>query len=184
MRLEIHQQFAKTGLQIKSPQMKIDQKPDQFELQQVPGQLKINSKPAQVKIDMNKARADLNYRNHKLYGKKIVQEARQTALKGIKRRSQEGDQLAAIEKNNKPLIAQAKKSLKDKKKEIGLKWKRGAEIKVKPGKQKIKYESPDLDGIKLDVESSWPETDLKWGKVETYLKQKAKLDTQVIDRKL
>ncbi|GAB6138164.1 DUF6470 family protein [Halanaerobaculum tunisiense] len=183
MPLKINQQFAKLGLQIKDPQAKVNQKSGQFKLEQIPGKLKINSKPVQVEIDLSKARADLNYKDHKLYSKEIAQEGNRTALQGIARRAREGDQLAAIEKEGKPIVQQAKKSLQEKKQKIGLKWKRGAEVNVKSGNQNIKFKPQDSDGVKLESTPDQVKVDLDWGRVKAYQQQKPKLEIRAVDVK-
>ncbi|ADL11799.1 DUF6470 family protein [Acetohalobium arabaticum] len=184
LRLEINQRLAKIGLRTTPPQTSVKQKPAEVKQKTVNGELKIESKPVKVKIDQKKARAALNYKHYKIYGKDIAKRGKQTALKAIAEYSSQGDQLARIEKKGKPLIAQAKKNAYGDKKKVGLKWKPGPEISVTPGQQDINFEVKDLNGIKLDTEPNWPQIDLQWGKVEAYQKQKAELEIKAVDKKV
>ncbi|AGB42148.1 hypothetical protein Halha_2274 [Halobacteroides halobius DSM 5150] len=181
MRLKINQQFAKIGLQIKPPQIKVRQTPGKFKLQQIPGKLKINSKPTKVKVDMTQARADLNYKTQSAYSRQLAKQGQQAALKSIAEYAKEGDKLAAIEKGGKPLIQQAKKNSQNKKRKVGLRWKRGADVKVKVGKQEIEFKKQDFDGVQLNSQPSWPKVDLDWGKVKVYQQQKPKLEIRAVD---
>ncbi|SJZ44223.1 hypothetical protein SAMN02745118_00859 [Selenihalanaerobacter shriftii] len=181
LRLEINQRFAQIGLRERKPRMNLQQKDADFKLKQVPGDLKISSKPAKVEIDQTKALADLNYQTPKNYSKKIARKGQQAVLRGIAQYTQEGDQLAAIEKGGKPLIRQAKQRIYEKKRELGLKWKRGPEIKINPSKQNINFKVNELDGIEVNSKPNFPKVNLQWGKVEVYQKQSSNLEIRAVD---
>ncbi|KXS41263.1 MAG: hypothetical protein AWU54_1692 [Candidatus Frackibacter sp. T328-2] len=182
--LRINQIFGQIGLQQKDPQTSIEQKPADISLTQKPGRLSIKSKFTKVKIDQSKARADLNYKNHRIYSKEIAQKGRRAALKAIVTYAQEGDQLAAIEKGRKPIVSQAIKHAYGSQKKLGLKWKQGPEYRVVPGRQNIRFKVNDLDGIDFKVKSNRPKVEMQWGKVEVYQNKQPRLEIKVVDTKI
>ncbi|SDC72558.1 MULTISPECIES: DUF6470 family protein [unclassified Candidatus Frackibacter] len=182
--LRINQIFGEIGLQLKDPQTSVEQRPANISLTQKPGRLSIKSQFTKVKIDQTKARADLNYKNHKIYSKEIARKGHQAALKAIAIYAQEGDQLAAIEKGGKSIVSQAIKHAYGNQKKLGLKWKQGPEYRVAPGRQNIRFKVNDLDGIDFKVKSNRPKVDFQWGKVEVYQNKQPRLEIKVVDTKI
>ena len=177
--LRINQQFGKLKLNIKPPDMKLqtDTKAD-FQIQKQDGRLKIDTKYAKVDINYDQTRAVLNDRTQPMYSKKIAQEAYQKSVEGIKRYARQGDQLARIENKGNPLISQIKSNSQDEKKELSLKWKPSPEINAQKGGVEIDYTPAKL---KIESQSSWPKTDLDWGKVEGYLDPEPKFEVEAVD---
>ena len=179
--LRINQQFGKLRLNIKPPEMNLqtDTKAD-FKIQKQDDNLQIETKHAKVDINYDQTRAVLNDRTLPMYNKKIAQEAYQKSVEGIKRYARQGDQLARIENEGNPLVSQIKSNYKDDKRELSLKWKASPEINVQQGGVKMNYTPGKL---KVESQSSWPKSDLDWGKVEGYLDPEPKFEVQAVDVK-
>ncbi|MBM7623032.1 DUF6470 family protein [Sporohalobacter salinus] len=183
MRISIKQKSGQIGIESTAPQTEVKQQSADYNIKQLSGKLTINTQASKVEISYKAARADLGFKNYKDYSKEIVKQAHKIAFQAIAKYARQGDQLARIEAGGKPLITQAKQNAYDKKKEIGLKWKRGPKYKVTSGKQKIKFTPKDLDGVKLNSKEHWPQIRSEWGNVDIYQRKKPQFEINLIDKK-
>ena len=179
--IHIEQQPAKTGLQIKDPQMKLKQSKSTLDIKQDVGNLNIKRDVVEINVDNYPPRYDLGYKNSKDFIKDFAREGKKTARKAIGQYVRQGDQLMKIENKGKPLIKQAEQSLKPDKKEIGLRWKRGPKIKVKPHKLKVKYK-PNYPSVKSSMGAV--NSNLDWGKVKVSMDQYNKLEISLTGNRL
>ncbi|MGM0370367.1 MAG: DUF6470 family protein [Bacillota bacterium] len=181
MVVRINQVPGQLNLNITPPKLNLQTKPKaNFEMSKKPGRLEIKTRDAKVEISTRQARAALNHKFHKIYSKDIAQQGYQEVMQGIAKYAQQGDQLSRIENKGQPLISQAKSNSEDPKREIGLKRKPGAEVKITPGDVQMNYNEGQLN-VKFD--SFWPQGELDWGKIESYLEPKPQLEIETIDVK-
>ena len=179
--LEVNQTSGRLNLNIKPPNMSLQTKHDaDFSINKRDGKLKINTKDAKVEISTREARAFLHHKFYKIYSKDLAQKGFQDSMQGIARYAKQGDQMARIEKEGKPVISQAKSNSEDPKREIGLRSQPSAEIKSSPGEVKTDYTRSE---ISTDSKSHWPQGKLDWGKVEMYLNPEPKFEIQAVDVK-
>ena len=179
--IQINQQSAKIGLKIKQPEMSLKQNKSTVEIKQETGKMKIKKDIVEVNVDNYPARKDLGYKNTEDMSKSFAQQGKQAVMNSIKRYASQGDQLMKVEKKGKPIITQAKQKTKQDQKEIGLRWKRGPRISVKPHKLSMKYK-PNYPSIKAKMGSV--ESNLGWGTVKATIDQYNKLDISLTGNSL
>lgn len=181
MNVRINQVSGQLKLNITPPKLNLQTKSkSDFEMNKQPGRLEIKTRDAKVEISTRQARAALNHKFYKIYSKDIAQKGYQSVMQGIAKYAQQGDQLARIENKGQPLISQAKSNSEDPKRELGLKRKPGAEVRITPGDVQMNYSK---DQLNINFNSFWPQGDLDWGKIESYLDPKPQLDVETIDVK-
>lgn len=176
VQLEINQSFAKIGMDIKEPELKLSKSKGEMSLDKGPGEQSIKKKDSKVNIDNYPAEYDLGYRNYKDFMKDFSQKGKKTALSQIAKYANEGDQLMRIESGGDPIVFQAKENSKSIEKDIGIRWKRGPSISVSKDQLDINYNPKNLKGNYTESNVS---SELNWGRVNTYLKQKANLEINV-----
>ena len=166
----------KIGMNIKEPKTNISKQKSNLDVSQQPGDMQINENMVKVNVDNYPAHYDLGYKNYKDFSSENAQKGKQSVLTGIAKYARQGDQLMRIENGGKPLLSQAKAENKPENKEVTLGWKRGPEINVKKPNLKINYNpnKPTVNFQKGSVNS-----DLDWGKVSTFLRQKENFDIEV-----
>jgi hypothetical protein len=179
--IKIEQRTGKIGLQIKKPQQSLRQEKSTLEIHQDVGKLKIKKDVVEVNVDNYPARYDLGYKNSSDMVKQSARQGKEAVIKAIGQYSQQGDQLMRIENKGKPLVQQAKQATQAGKKEIGLRWKRGPKINVKPHKLELDYK-PNYPSIKSSMGSV--ATDLERGTVKVSLDQYNKLKISLTGNRL
>ncbi len=176
VQLEINQSFSKIGMDIKNPSMQVSQNKGEIALDKGLGEQSINKKDAKVNIDNYPAEYDLGYRNTEDFMKDFSQKGKETALSQIAKYANQGDQLMRIESGGDPIVSQAKENSKRNEKDIGIRWKRGPSISVSKDQLDINYNPRD---VKVNYSKGNFSSDFNWGKINTYLEQKANLEINV-----
>jgi len=174
--ITINQIFTRIGMDIRKPEHSIKQTKPETTIEQGKGKQQINQENVKVNIDNYPARYDLGYRNTKDFMKDFAQKGKQTGLSQIKKYASQGDQLMRIENNGKPLASQAKQESKSAEKEIVLRWKRGPKISIKENQLDINYKPQKVN---TNFKKGNFSSNLNWGKVNTYLEQKADLEIKL-----
>ena len=176
-RIEITQIPNKIGLDVKKPETTISKRKSNLKIQQKAGDLEINFDKSEINVDNYPARYDLGYKNYKDFSSENAQKGKQAVLSKIVKYARQGDQLMKIENGGDPIVSQAKQNGKPTKKEVTLGWKRGPDFNVKKPNLKIEYgpNNPSVNFKKGSVSS-----ELNWGKVNTFLKQKAEFNIELI----
>ena len=174
--LDITQVSNKIGMNIKDPKTNISKQESKFEVNQQLGDMQINEDMVKVNVDNYPARYDLGYKNYKDFGKENAQKGIQISFSEIAKYARQGDQLMRIENGGNPLVSQAKAENKPENKGVTLGWKRGPDFNVKEGNLEINYNpnKPTVNFQKGSVRS-----ELDWGKVSTFLRQKENFDIEV-----
>ena len=174
--VDITQVPNKIGMNIKSPKTNISKQESKLDVSQQPGDMQTNEDMVKVNVDNYPAHYDLGYKNYKDFSIENTQKGKQAFLSQTAKYARQGDQLMKIENGGKPLVSQAKAENKPENKEITLGWKRGPEINVKKGNLEINYNpnKPTVNFQKGSVRS-----ELDWGKVSTFLRQKENFDIEV-----
>jgi hypothetical protein len=167
-------------LDIKAPNMNLQTKAADFRMSKRDGKLEITTRDAKVEINTRRARAALNHKFYKIYSKELARKGYQGVMQGIAKYAQQGDQLARIENKSKPLVSQAKFNSEDRQRQVGLKHKPGAEINIRRGGFKSSYTA---GGWQIKSNSSWPEVELDWGRIESYLDPKPQFEVNAVDVK-
>ncbi|QGG47484.1 DUF6470 family protein [Heliorestis convoluta] len=154
VQLRIEQQFGKTHLDIKPPELKISIRSPQLQLQSTEPELQIRQQEGRLQIDQYPSRASLGYRNTKDRMKDYAQAGQRAVLEGTARRAREGNQMMKIEQGGNAIAAIAKQST--------YKPPKGLKIAaITP--PSIQYQSGKLD---MNVVRGKVDGTLHWGTVE------------------
>lgn len=97
MRLQINQQYAQIGLNIKKADFVLKNTLPKIELKTIRSELSIESPRPELHIDQSQCFADTDSRSPLEFSRHYASLARNAALEGIGRISMEGDMLAQIE---------------------------------------------------------------------------------------
>ncbi|WP_163538882.1 DUF6470 family protein [Gracilibacillus sp. YIM 98692] len=174
--LHIQSQQAKIGIQTRDAQVSIDAGPAQQTIRQPEADLSIQTKPGKLTIDQSKALADVGIIPTEQSIKQNAEEAKQTAIEGVKKRRRQGDELMKIENGGNPLARQAKINGERPEKQFNIGWIPswgGVDIDYQPAEVEISAKA-----IKPQIDSQPTETKLQYtrGSVDTYLEQKNQLE--------
>ncbi|MED3624010.1 DUF6470 family protein [Neobacillus thermocopriae] len=174
--LQINQVPARIGIRTIPPVQEIQQKPADLSIKQTKATMTIDRKPSRLEIDQEQAWNELNVKRLSVLSKDMTEYSRQVGLEAIAQIAQEGDQLAAIEKNNNAIVDIAI--------EKGLPLPADFNIAFIPshGSVKINYIPTELHihwklgGAEINAVQNKPIHHYTPGKVEIYLRQKQNLD--------
>lgn len=141
----IDQSFGKIGLDIKQPQMEIDN-PDlnQLKINSSNGKLSIKQKMIKVEIDTYPHYYDLGLYNPGDFIKSNVKKGKKAALKSINQYVSEGNRMMNIQ-DGSVLKKIFREHSFDDSVEVGLKWKRGPKTSVQPADIEMNYHQGRLE---------------------------------------
>lgn len=100
LRLQIHQQYAKLGMDSKKASLDIQQPRADLQINSTPAKMQITQGPGELRVDSEEARAALGMKSVSRMNEDIASQSRQVGLEAIGTIAEEGNQLAQIEKGN------------------------------------------------------------------------------------
>lgn len=109
-KLQVQTTKAQIGLHTQKPVQQIEQPKANLDIQQPKAIQTIETKKGQLSIDTEEARADLDLKSSSKRVAEVAQYATQTAIEGVGRRADEGNQLMRIENGGNPIASQAKQT--------------------------------------------------------------------------
>ncbi|WP_391208020.1 DUF6470 family protein [Psychrobacillus sp. L4] len=106
-KLQVQSTKAQIGLNIQKAVQQIEQPKANLDLQQPKAIQTMETTQPTLSIDTEQARADLDLMSSSRRTAEVADYGRQTALEGIARRAQEGNELMRIENGGNPIASQA-----------------------------------------------------------------------------
>ena len=181
MQVQIEQSFAKIGLEHSDSKVQVESAKADFQLEKPPIRLDINSESADLDIDYTAALADLGIYNPFDFGDKMAQDGLNASMQGIAEYAREGDELARIENEGDPIVAQAARGMRKFDIEgVELAPKRPADVSVAPGEIEINIET---DNVRTYAQPNPVRVDANRARIDTYLRQEAELEINFVDIK-
>lgn len=176
---------AQIGIKTNHAVNQIQQPMADLSIEQPKAELTIKTTPSKLTIDQSQARADIDLKSIFRRTEEFAQNGYQDWLKGIARRSQQGEELMKIENGGNPISSQAKQNSQKPMKEFGLGFVPSA------SSVKIQYEPAKVDveiqpnKPKIDVHVNKPIYGYEPGKVDISLQRRneLKIDFEIIDIK-
>lgn len=178
--LKIEQQFARIGLEIKQPGLKVEQGKAHLQIKQKMGKLNIRADNVEISAENYSACYDLGYKKPVDVSRDIAQKGREVYIEYVKRTSNNGDRLMRIEENTTFSDIAVEETFSGEK-ELSLKWKRGPEIDVKKANLEIDYK-PGKSFFSSKLAQT--KVALDWGKINIYLRKYPNIDIQVVGGEL
>ncbi|MDD4802883.1 MAG: DUF6470 family protein [Syntrophomonas sp.] len=96
LQLRIEQQYARIGMEIREPTLKLQSTLPGIEIQTSPAELEMHSSHPRIHIDQSQCFADAGLKSPSVLSADCVSRAYSLAMEGIGRRVSEGNQLAQI----------------------------------------------------------------------------------------
>lgn len=181
--LQVQQQFGRIGLQTNPFAFNLRIKRAQLDIEQRSAQIVLENTPLQIDIDWSPYRESIGYRGIEAQQREFNEDAKAALEQGIERRAQDGDALGHIEKNVS--IAQVvNNAMQPAAKDLELASIEPARFTVRPSSLTW---SVELGGIVGTYAAGYVSTEFQYGKVQSYLEQKAAIELhavgEVFDRK-
>lgn len=166
--LQIHQQYAQIGLNIKEPAIRLHTVHPRLEMNTRSGQLTMESRRPDLHIDQSKCFADAGLRSPEALKDYLISQALSDFMEGVGEVASEGDALAQI---NGTSIADIAATCLDTEHVFDVKAipQQPPDIRFDIYPVKIDYQPTDVD---IRLRQGRVESNLDRGKVEVYLKQK------------
>ncbi|MGS0763304.1 DUF6470 family protein [Syntrophomonas curvata] len=166
--LQIHQQYARIGLNIKDPAIRLHTSHPRLEMKTRPGQLTMESPRPDLHIDQSKCFADAGLRSPEILRDYIASQALSDFMEGVGEVVSEGDALAQITGTS---IADIAATCLDTNYVFDAKAipQQRPDIRFDIYPVKIDYQPADAD---VRLRQGRVESNLERGKVEVYLRQK------------
>lgn len=166
--IQIRQQYAKIGMDIREAELQIQQKDAEISIQQPAAKLEIRQVNVELKIDNYPHRYDLNIKNPTDFLQDTKQYSRQKILQSIARIAQNGDRIMRL-KNKGNIIAEiAAEETFQPEGRLSIKWLRGPKFEAVPGKVDIEAEERK---VSMDVKLNKPEVVFNRGTVRVSMAQ-------------
>ncbi|WP_054693825.1 DUF6470 family protein [Syntrophomonas palmitatica] len=166
--VKIHQQFAQIGLNIKEPRLNLRSTLPRIEIESKPAELSLVSPRPKIHIDQRQCFADAGLRSPETLTDYLVGQAWSDFYSALAQRSSEGDELARIKGSSLGDLAVSR-----------TRNYKNFDAKAVPQQPpKISFETYPVQGeyqpgeINLRLLSGNVQSNLDWGKVEIYLRQK------------
>lgn len=179
--LQIQTTNGVLGLQITKPTQEIEQPKATLTQQQPAAILDMSTTRPQLSIDTTEARAEIDLKSVARRIAEFAQLGKQSAMEGIGRRAQEGQQLLRIENGGNMLAELAKQNVTPPPAQLGIRFignKSGVQMSYQPGTTNIQFtpQKPITDvqvnkpihqytpGKVTGVMEQWPsiQIDVKW----------------------
>ncbi|MDR3562385.1 MAG: DUF6470 family protein [Negativicutes bacterium] len=171
--IEITQQFGQIGMKITPPDLNLSIKPPNLELHINNPDLEIHTTKPEVIIDLRESFNSMGLQDIAAVAKSVSDEAKQTAIKGIERRVEEGTELAKAKGPDSAQLAARDAHSEEKQLVIGLMPEAPPRITATRGSVKGIYTPGDV-AVKLD--SGEVKGDFIWGKVDVYMEREPYID--------
>lgn len=173
--IEINYTQGLVGLDIKDPEVNVQQTKDNIQINQQQDRLEISAKPAELETSSYPSRADMGYLNISDRRDAIVREGQQAALQAIAKYANEGDQLADFQ--NFDISDLARQNSRPSRQQLELGYKRGPEHTYTPGKLEINHqEIPVQVTTERAGQANKIGVNLERGNVNSYLLQEPDLE--------
>lgn len=168
LRLNINQQYAQIGLNIKEPQIKLQSTLPRVEIQTNPAVLQIESPGPVLHIDQTQCFAESGLKNNAALREDLVSRARSNILEDIAAIASEGDQLAKIRGATIGTVI-ANRCPKSREFTMVSMPQSRPQISFETSLPTINYRPAVLD---FNLNEGQVDSNLDWGKVDLYLQQK------------
>lgn len=171
--IQIHQQSALIGIQIRPAEQRIEQPQATIDMHQIPAKLSIEQPMGVLEVDQGRAWDALGLANNLEVSSRIYSQAKDIALQGIARRMQEGRQLgdiAHVKSNPAPEMAKDWREKGPPLPVAGAASIDNVDVSFTPGKLQISVEQ---GGVELNVTPNRPIHEYTPGKAEIYMRQYA-----------
>ena len=168
LRLNINQQYAKIGLNIREPMLNLHSTLPGVELQTTPAVLEIESPRPVLHIDQSQCFAESGLKGRDALLQSLVSQARSDILQDIATIAGEGDQLAKIKGAS---IGAVIADRRPKNHEFTM-------VSMPESRPQISFETYPINlnfspaKVDLHLNRGMVDSNLDWGKVELYLEQK------------
>jgi hypothetical protein len=178
--IQLHQTFAQIGLRITPPVQEIEQTPAELLIKQIPATMNIERKPCHLEIDQEQLWNELNFKSNSVFSEDMAEFAKQEGLEAISEISQEGDQLAAIDKKTDAITAIVTSKANPGPAEFNIAF------IPSYGSVKINYTPTELSidwkkgGAEIQVTPHKPNHTYTPGKTEIYLRQMQSLQIDFV----
>ncbi|MEH7308902.1 DUF6470 family protein [Neobacillus drentensis] len=178
--IQLKQTYAQIGLRTTKPVQEIEQMPAELSIKQVPATMNIDRKPAHLDIDQEQLWNELNFKNNSVFSEDMAEFAKQEGLEAISEISQEGDQLAAIEKKTDAINSIVTSNANPSPAEFNIGF------LPSYGSVKINFTPEELSidwkkgGVEIEVIPHKPNHTYTPGKTEVYLRQMQALQIDFI----
>ncbi|SDM43214.1 hypothetical protein SAMN05518871_101204 [Psychrobacillus sp. OK028] len=142
-KLQVQTTKAQIGLHTQKPVQQIEQPRVNLDIQQPKAIQTMETTKPQLTIDTEQARADLDLKSSAKRVSEVAQNAAQTALEGVGRRAEEGNQLMRIENGGNPIASQAKQRGRQPYSSLSIKFipsHGSVKVNFQPGSVDIKVE--------------------------------------------
>lgn len=181
--IQISQQNAKVHTNSEHGFMQVRQHRAKMDVKTNPAELGMHTEHAKVYIDQTQAFADANMKHIFRRIEEYAARGYRESLKGIARRAQEGNRMAAIHIESNPFVEFANKGKGQlPNSNIDFIPKYGSvKFQHKPGKTTLSVSPYNVD---INVQARMPEFNYSPGKARTYLAQKNQISFSVKGGKL
>lgn len=166
--IQINQQYARIGLNIKEPAIRLHSVQPELKMESSPGQLTMRSPRPKLHIDQRQCFADAGLRTPEMLRDYLLEQAQQDLLEGIGSIAANGDALAKI---NGPDIIDIIASKSDKKRDYNVTAipKQPPQITFETFPVEVAFQ-PGV--INYDFQRGRVDNNFEYGRVEVYLLQK------------
>lgn len=171
--IQIHQQPALIGIQVRPAVQRIEQPQATIDMRQIPAKLSIEQPMGVLEVNQDRAWDGLGLANNLEVSSRIYSQAKDIALQGVARRMQEGRQLGDIAHVKSNPISNLAKNWRKPGPELPVAGPASidnVDVFFTPGKVKIEVEQ---GGVDLRVTPNRPVHDYTPGKAEIYMRQYA-----------
>ena len=168
LRLNINQQYAQIGLNIKEPQIKLHSTLPRVEHQTTPAVLEIESPQPVLHIDQTQCFAESGLKNNAALREDLLSLAKSNILKDIAAIAGDGDQLARIKGPSIAEVIAGRKKPDLAFTMVAMPQSR-PQISFETYPPTVNYRPAVLD---FNLNEGTVDSNLDWGKVDLYLQQK------------
>lgn len=175
--IRISQGFARIDMNIREPRVDIEQKPADLSIKQKPPEMIVERVRGSLDVDTTEARANVDLKSAARRIAEFADYAREQVTQYIVSKSQEGDQMMQISKEQTSIANQINSKRLAQKEPFHIPYNPDyMDIRFTPDKLNIEWKISDPD---VTVTPHKPEINLIRGQVETYIKQKNWINVEV-----
>jgi hypothetical protein len=167
--LNIRQQYAKLGLDIQDPALKLRTTQPKIEMATQAATVEIHQQPGVLEIDQTPCRYSIGLKNLHDFSRDNAEEGKQRAQEAIVKIAEEGDRLAQIEKKGNPIAEMGAEAIVEEPKEITWAHIDAPIINYQPGK--VEY-NPIRGRVDLQLQRGTVDNESQRGTVEGYIAQR------------
>ena len=138
-KIQLQSTKAQIGLNIQKPVQEIEQLKANLDLQQPQAKMTMQTTKPKLSVDSLEMRESLDLKSSRSRTAEVAQYSKQSALEGVSRRAQEGNELMSIENGGNPLAEQAERRGSQPYSGLGIKF------IPQPDSVKVSFEPGTLD---------------------------------------